>query len=110
MVFADDWFFIFNSEDTLQRALHEVHRKIQKYNLILYVEKYKVMTFYGAFPKITKLMIEDRTIVQVSWFNFLGCSISYLGEIDVWNKIECFNRMNDTIKHTLKNKVRKEML
>ena len=104
--------------DTLQRALHEFHKMIKKYIILFYlVENLKVMGFCEAFPKRTKMGVENRTIEQASSFIFLGrhisytiYSISYLGEVDVWNKIIRFNSMNDTIKRTLRSKDRQEAL
>ncbi|KAJ4451867.1 hypothetical protein ANN_03345 [Periplaneta americana] len=43
-------------------------------------------------------------------FTFLECDISYHGEIDINGKIATCNKMNGTIRRTLKRKVRKETI
>ena len=87
-------------------ALHKLHIIVKKYNSILFVEKYKVMGFCVAFQKRTRIMTGNRTIEQVSSFNFLCFNTPYLEEVDLWNKIE--RLMNGTIKRSLKNIIRQE--
>ena len=42
----------------------------------------KSMAFKGCFPVRCKLVLIDQLIEQVHLFRFLGCDLSYVGEID----------------------------
>ena len=98
LLIADDQVVTSNNKDILQTASHVFYiKKNKKYNLILSVEKSKIIAFCGAFQKRTKMVIVNRTIEKDSSFHFLGYNISYPGDVDdVWNKRERVNMMNRT--------------
>lgn len=108
LLFADDQVLISDNEDILQRSIFELQTIAGEYNLEISVQKTKSMAFQGKFPLRCKLLIQNQGIEQVSSFKFLGCDLSYMGEIDAEKKIEKFNRICGTIRRTLKGKVRKE--
>ncbi len=110
LLFADDQVMISDNEDTLQRALYELQMIIKEYNLEISIQKTKSMAFQGKYPNRCKLVVNSQNIEQVSSFKFLGCDLSYKGEIDADKKIEKFNRMCGTIRRTLKSKVRKDTI
>jgi hypothetical protein len=61
------------------------------------------------FAVISKLILDNQPIEQVSKFNYLGCQLSYQGEVDVNHKLEKFNYRCGNIKRNLKNKTRTEI-
>ena len=62
------------------------------------------MGFQGKEYMRTKIVINGRTIEQVRYFNYLGCTISYCERKEVNNKVNKFQRMCGTISRTLKGK------
>jgi hypothetical protein len=66
------------------------------------------MAFCGKWPVRSELILDNQPIEQVSQFNYLGCKLSYQGEVDVSHKLQKFNYMCGTTKRTLKNKTRTE--
>lgn len=111
ILFADDQALIASDEDTLQRAVYDLSRMTEKYNLMISTEKTKVMAFSGNETVRSKIIINNKPIEQVKTFNFLGSTISYFyDDTDIHTKLTKFNRINGTIARTLKNKVRKDTL
>jgi hypothetical protein len=66
------------------------------------------MAFCSKWPVRCKLIVDNQSIEQVSKFNYVGCQLSYQGEVDINHKLQKFNCMCGTIKRTLKNKTRTE--
>jgi hypothetical protein len=60
------------------------------------------MDFCGKWLVRSKLILGNQLIEQVSKFNYLGCQLSYQGEVDVNHKLEKFNYICGTIKRTRK--------
>lgn len=110
LLYADDQVIISDNEDTLQRALFELHKIILNYNFDISKNKTKSMAFQGTYPLRCKLVLDNNIIEQVNTFKFLGSSISYIKEVDIGNKVESFSKICGTIKRTLKNKVRKDTM
>lgn len=110
ILYADDQVIIANNENNLQKAVHELQKIVETYNLKISTSKTKVMAFKGINPVRSKIVINNTPIEQIHRFTFLGCDISYHGEIDINGKIAKFNKMNGTIRRTLKRKVRKETI
>lgn len=74
------------------------------------MSKTKVIEFNGCELARFKIIIEDKVVEQVNEYNFLGCRLSYLGEIDVKHKLARFNHTDGTLFRTFKNKVRKDIM
>jgi hypothetical protein len=55
----------------------------------------------GADHLRTKIIINDKTLEQVSQFTYLGCSISYQFSSDVESKLAKFLQLIGTIKRTI---------
>jgi len=68
----------------------------------------KVFGFVETDHLRTKIIINDETLVQVSQFTYLGCSIFYQFSNDVKFKLATFLRLIGTIKRTIFKKVRTE--
>jgi hypothetical protein len=66
------------------------------------------MALCGKWPVRSKLILDNQPIEYISKVNYLGCQLSYQGEVDVNHKLEKFNYICGTIKRTLKNKSRTE--
>lgn len=109
-LFADDQLIVADSENSLQIASFKLQQIMEKYNLKISTNKTKIMAFCGNEPIRSKIVLNEKPIEQVNCFKFLGCSVSYMGEVDIQQKIEKFNYYNGTIKRTLKNKVQTETM
>ena len=93
-----------------QKTTHQLNIVMNKYNMKISVKKTQCMAFVGPEPLRVKISINNEPVEQVSTFRFLGCEISYRGEVDIDKKLNNFNRMNGTIFRTLKGKVRKNTM
>ncbi|KAJ4436535.1 hypothetical protein ANN_16566 [Periplaneta americana] len=80
------------------------------YTVIHDVSFFIIFSVFSINPVRSKIVINNTPIEQIHRFTFLGCDISYHGEIDINEKIAKFNKMNGTIRRTLKRKVRKETI
>ena len=72
MAFADDQILLAKSENELQRMTHKLNILAKTYNFEISKEKTKVMAFRGPHPVRSKILLENKSIEQVSKFNFLG--------------------------------------
>jgi hypothetical protein len=77
LLFADDQFIIYDTEDNLQKAVYLLYNISKEYNLEIATKKRKVFGYFGTDHLRTKIIINDETLAQVSQFTYLGCSISY---------------------------------
>jgi hypothetical protein len=66
------------------------------------------MAFEGKHPRRSKIVIDNKIREQVSRFNYPGCDVSYNYDADLQIKLNKFQYMSGTIKHTLTNKTRKK--
>jgi len=76
-------------------------------------KKAKVFGFVGTDHLRTKIIINDKTLEQVSQFTYLSCSISYQFSNDVEFKLAKFLQflqLIGTIKRTIFKKVRMETI
>lgn len=110
LLFADDLAIIQETEDDLQRSLHQLNNLCKTYNMKISYNKTKVMAFKGTYPVRTKIIIDNRPIEQVSHFNYLGCDVSYNYDNDITNKLHKYQYICGTIYRSLRNKVRPETI
>ena len=85
----------------------------KEYNLEIATKKAKVFGFVGTDHLRTKIIINDKTLEQVSQFTYLSCSISYQFSNDVEFKLAKFLQflqLIGTIKRTIFKKVRMETI
>jgi len=73
-------------------------------------KKTKVFGFVGTGHLNRKIIINDKTLKQVSQFTSLGCSITYQFSNDVEFKLAKFLQLIGTIKRTIFKKVRTETI
>jgi transcription initiation factor TFIIIB Brf1 subunit/transcription initiation factor TFIIB len=83
LLFADDQVIISNTEDNLQKAVHKLNQIITEYDLSISVQKTNSMAFKRRAPIRSKVVIDNRIIEQVNFFNYLGNLISYENEMDI---------------------------
>jgi hypothetical protein len=67
----------------LQSAVYLLYSISKEYNLEITTGKTKVFGFVGTDHLKAKIVINDKTVDQVSQFTYLGCSISYQFSNDV---------------------------
>jgi len=105
LLFADDQFIIYDTEDNLQKAVYLLYNIPKEYNLEIASKKMKVFGFVGTDHLRTKIIINVETLEQVSQFIYLGCSISYQFSNNVESKLPKFLQLIGTIKRTIFKKV-----
>lgn len=111
MLFADDQVLIARTEDDLQRALYTLNETAADYNLIISNTKSKVLAFIGDDHIRAKIIINDKTLEQISNFNYLGYNISYTNNnSDIKTKLSKFQYLCGTIRRTLKGTRRDTLL
>ena len=62
-----------------------------------------MMAFLGTDPIRAKSAVDGTALEQVSHFEYLGCSDSYIVNNDVMKKFHKFNHMYGSIRRTLKS-------
>ena len=88
MLFADDQFVIQDSEDKLKLAIQKLNLLSKGYNLNISIEKTETMAFLGKDSIRKKIVTDNKILVQVSHFNYLGCdmkAVSYT-HLDVYKR------------------------
>ena len=66
---CDDQTIIQETEDKLQRSLHQLYLLCENYNMKISTKKTKMMAFLGAYPVRTKITVHNHLIEQLSHFN-----------------------------------------
>jgi hypothetical protein len=77
----------------LQRAIFELNKTADNYNLKMSVTKTKTMAFKGKYPIRIKIVINDKILEQVSHFKYLGSDISYENNKDTEEKVAEFTHI-----------------
>jgi len=72
LLFADDQVTISNTEDNLQKAAYKLYQIITEQDLILSVQKTKVMAFKGQDSVKSKSVRDNKITEKVNSFNYLG--------------------------------------
>lgn len=108
LIYADDLTIIQNNEDDLQRSIYRLKILCEDYNLKISKDKTKIMAFEGKETVRSKIIIDNKTLEQVSHFNYLGCDTTYERDKDVESKVHKFQAICGTINRTLKHKTRKD--
>ncbi len=109
VLFADDQAVLAETEDDLQRAMYQLAKTSEAYDMKISSGKTKTMAFKGKDAIRSKIVIDGKIIEQVNTFRYLGNEMSYQGEVDVGGKIAKFLRVTGLINRTLRNnKVQKE--
>jgi len=104
LLFADDQFIIYNTEDNLQKSVYLLYNISKEYNLEIATKKTKVFGFVRTDHLRTKIIINDETLEQISQLTYLGCSISYQFSNGVEFKLAKFLQLIGIIKRTILRK------
>jgi hypothetical protein len=72
LIFADDRVILENSEDNLQRTIHRLNVISKDYNMIISIDKTKVLALRGKDLIKIKIVINERILDQALNFNYLG--------------------------------------
>jgi len=110
LLFADVQFIISDTENNLQKAIYLLYNIYKEYNVEIATKKTKVFGFVGTDHLRTKIIINYKTLEQVSQFDYLGCSIFYQFSNDVEFKLAKFLQLIGTIKRIVFKKVRTETI
>jgi len=110
LLYADDQFIIYDTEDNLQKTVYLLYNISKEYNLEIATKKMKAFDFVGTDHLRTKVIINDETLEQVSRFTYLGCSISYQFSNGVDFKLAKFLQLIGNIMRTSFKKVRTETI
>jgi hypothetical protein len=92
----------------LQRAIYELNKIADNYNLKISVTKTKTMAFKGKHLIRTKIVINDTILEQVSHLKYLGSDISNENNKDIDEKVAKFRHICGSTHRNVKNKTRKD--
>jgi hypothetical protein len=87
MIFADDLVLLAASEDDLQHSFYSFKLVAEKYSMEISTEKTKIMAFCGKEPVPSKICLNNKILERVNEFNYLGYKLSFMGELDLPEKI-----------------------
>ena len=87
--------------NNLQKAAHKLNQITSEYGLTISVQKTKSVAFKGRDPVRTKIVIDNKIIVQVKMFNYLG-NISFEKESDIDNKLHNYLKITGIINNVFK--------
>jgi hypothetical protein len=104
LLFADDQVIISNIKDNIQKAKHKLNQIITEYGLTISVQKTKSMAFRGRDPIRSKIVIDNKIIEQVHFFNCLGNLIYYENEMGIDNKLNNYLRITGIINNVFRSK------
>ena len=93
LLFVDDQLIIQDSEYKLQRFVHILSQMAWEYDLKISSSKTKIMAFRGKHLIRSKIVIDGSIMEQVNQFNYLGCELSLVGEIDLDKKLSQFQHV-----------------
>jgi hypothetical protein len=77
LLFVDDLVLISYKEKTPQLLLFQLNEISKEYNMRISIKKNKVMAFNGKYPIRTKIIIDNNPTEQISYFQYLGCDVTY---------------------------------
>jgi polyphosphate kinase len=104
ILFADDQAIISESEADFQRAVNRLENAANGFNMRISTMKTKAMAFQGKNHIRCKIVIDNKTIEQVSSVKYLGFNVSYCLKEDTNIKLNKFQRMCGIIRRTLRQK------
>jgi hypothetical protein len=75
LLFPDNQITIFKSEDKLQEAIYKLSQAVRKYDLNIFSKRAKVIIFAIVEQVTVRIIVDGKTIEQVSTFMCLDCFI-----------------------------------
>jgi hypothetical protein len=79
-----------DSEDALQISVHKLETVTSKYGLKISTSKTQTIAYKGRGPVRSKILVNNNIVEQINTFSYVGCSVSYQNERDVFVKISKF--------------------
>jgi hypothetical protein len=92
------------SEAGLQRTVNRLENIANSFNMRISTMKTKTVAFQGKNHTRCKIVIDNKTIGQVSSFKYLGFNVSYRLKEDINIKLNKFQRSCGRIRRTLGQK------
>ena len=77
--FADDLVIFSNTHTGLQNAMNKFKNYCFDWQLTVNTNKTKIMTFQKMFSQTPKIFYDNKPLIEVSEYNFLGTVIDYKG-------------------------------
>jgi hypothetical protein len=102
LLFANDQVIIAETEDNLQKAAHKLNQIITEFGLTIPVQKTKSVALKGRHLVRKKIVIDNKIIEQVNYFNYLGNTISYEKELDIDNKLQNYLKITGIINNVFR--------
>jgi hypothetical protein len=99
ILFVDGQAIFNESEASLQRAVNRLENMANGFNMRISTMAFQVKNHIRC-----KIVIDYKTIEQVSSFKYLGFNVSYCLKEDISIKLNEFQRMCGTIQRTLSQK------
>jgi hypothetical protein len=104
LLFADDQVIIADTEDNLQKAAHKLNQIITEYGLTTSIEKKILWHLKGRDPVRNKIVIDNRIIVKVNSFNYVGNMISCVKELDIDKKLHNYLKIIGILNNVFRPK------
>jgi len=102
LLFADNQVIIADTEDSLQKDAYKLNQIITEYGLTISVQKTKSMAFKGRDPVRTTTVTDNKIIEQVKSFNYLGNTIPYEKELDIYNELRNYLKITGIINNVFR--------
>jgi len=87
------------TEDNLQKAVYKLNHIITVHGLTVSVKKRELMAFKGREQVGSNIVVDNKSIEQVSYFNVLGNSVSCEEEVDIDSKLYKWIKMTGIINN-----------
>ena len=62
------------------------------------------MAFKENFPIVSKILLENKILVQIETVKYLGCNISFAVNLDIEERVNKIKTMCRAIQRTFKNR------
>jgi hypothetical protein len=74
----------------------------EKCSMEISTEKTKIMAYCGKEPVPIKICLNNKILQRVNEFNYLGCKLPFVGELDLPGKISKYSKTMGIINNVLK--------
>ena len=98
LLFADDQIIISITEVYSQKDEYKLNQIITEHGLTISTET-KLMEFKRRDPVRRKILIDNKILEGVNYFNHLGNLISYEKEVDIDNKLNNYLKLTGFINN-----------
>jgi hypothetical protein len=70
LLFADDQIILSNTKDKMRKTAYKLNQIITARGITIFVQKTKLMTLKGREPVRGKIVIDNKIIEKVNFFNY----------------------------------------